>query len=65
MMAHRLVGAVKSVVEVLTEKRDPLLVPGDWCSYCPLRSTCPAVAVPAGLVNSAGKVAPEHNEAEG
>lgn len=42
--ADRLVGAVRSVVEVLTEKRGPVLEPGDWCGYCPLRTACPAAA---------------------
>lgn len=47
--ADRVISAVKSTVDVLMEKREPLLTPGDHCSYCPLVKTCPVGTLKLGL----------------
>jgi hypothetical protein len=39
--AERVIVAVESITDVLTDRRPPLLSPGRWCSWCPARTTCP------------------------
>jgi len=40
--AERVVMAVRSMVEIMTDVREPLLNAGRWCSWCPASNSCPA-----------------------
>ena len=40
--AAQVVAGVSAIVDVLTERRAPDLTAGPHCSYCPLKTTCPA-----------------------
>jgi hypothetical protein len=40
--AERVVAAVESITDVLTDRRPPLLTSGRWCTWCPARDTCPS-----------------------
>lgn len=40
--AERVVQGACSLVEVLTERREPKLVPGQYCRWCPAAATCPS-----------------------
>lgn len=43
--AELIVKSVTAHVDVLTESRLPLLTPGDYCRWCPARSSCPSSTV--------------------
>jgi len=45
--AERVVAAVKSISDVMTDSRPPLLSTGRWCTWCPAAATCPAVLAEA------------------
>jgi len=40
--AERVIGAVESITDVLTDRRPPLLSAGRHCTWCPAQATCPA-----------------------
>jgi len=42
--AERVIAAVDSVTDVMTDRRPPLLNAGRHCSYCPAKDSCPAFA---------------------
>lgn len=42
--AQRVIDGVNSLVEVLTDSREPKLVAGIHCNWCPLKATCPTQA---------------------
>jgi hypothetical protein len=57
--AERVVAAVRSIGDVMTDARAPLLSTGRWCTWCPAASTCPAalavaeeLRAPVGAVTS-------------
>jgi hypothetical protein len=40
--ATRVIKAANATVAVLTESREPVLIPGNHCRWCPARATCTA-----------------------
>lgn len=42
--AERVIAAANAVAAVLTDRRQPVLSPGRWCSWCPARQSCPAAS---------------------
>lgn len=42
--AEQVVAGVNSIVDVLTDRREPELTAGGHCAYCPLRDACAAFA---------------------
>jgi hypothetical protein len=44
--ATRVVAGMNALVDVLTDTRAPTFRPGDWCSHCPLKATCPPAQPP-------------------
>ena len=40
--AERVIGAVESICDVMTDRRPPLLSSGRWCMWCPAKDSCPA-----------------------
>ena len=50
--AQRVVSAVETLTDVLTDRRPALLSAGRWCTWCPAKDTCPAFAQEQALATS-------------